>query len=203
MQTATVSAPSPSSARTASRSDRYESMPATSTPWMIVSVIECSPERHRFDDRVGHRDVVLVEPEGQSVEPSREQRVRSPRVVFGADHRRPTTQRQADQSGDRGDHRRVHVDDVDAMRCQIRAKSPGPSEIERIRDTERHGVHADVLDHRDQMVLPVEDVSGGEPEPALISDAGDRHEKMLGATRAQALDEPQHVDPLVDCFRHT
>ena len=114
-------------------------------------------------------------------------------LIIGGRWRR----RESHEPGDAGNERRMDVDDIDVMLGEVLAELPGPPEVECVRAAERHGLDAHVLDHRNEVVLPVEDVADGEPETGGVGGASKRNEEMFSTTRTEALDEPEHVDSVV------
>lgn len=88
----------------------------------------------------------------------------------------------------------MNMNDVEFLVTQQLSERGDPSRVPRIVDPETSGRDPDLFQRPDQGVLPRQDVTDPELESSVIGASRGRNEKMLGAARTEALDEPQHLD---------
>ena len=107
----------------------------------------------------------------------------------------PWRERSCHQTGNAGDVRRVHVYDVVLTFGDQAAEPEGPARVPFVRHPEACHVDAGFRERGHQGVLPRQQVGDIDFGDRPVAGAGHAHQQLLGASRAEALDEPQHTEP--------
>src|SRR5205814_1644328 len=94
--------------------------------------------------------------------------------------------------GYRGDHRRVDVDDVDAVTPDEGPQLADPAGVKAAPDAEARACHTECLEGADHGMRPFDQVGGEVLEPVAVGGPGVCLEEAFHAPGPEPLRQPQH-----------